>query len=234
MNTVIILAAGKGLRMKAEVNKQYLVLKDKPIIAHTIEAFQNSFLIDEIILVINQNEQELFKNKILTPFSFDKVSMIVGGGVERQHSVYHGLSVIHDKTDIVLIHDGARPLITSDIIERCIEGAKQYGAVSAGVPIKETIKIVAKEGFVQYTPKREDVWVTQTPQAFQVDIIKQAHEFAKKQGLLGTDDAMLVEYMGKKIKMVQGDYENIKITTPEDLIAAEGILNYRRKIQEEN
>jgi 2-C-methyl-D-erythritol 4-phosphate cytidylyltransferase len=133
------------------------------------------------------------------------------------------------ETNIVLIHDGARPLITEQVIQRCIHGAIEHGAVSAGVPIKETIKIMGKDRFVNYTPKREDVWVTQTPQAFRKDIILEAHEAAIEKGILGTDDAMLVENMGQKIKMVEGDYENIKITTPEDLMAAEAILEYRRK-----
>ena len=230
MNSAIILAAGKGSRMKEELNKQYLVLKDRPIIAHTLRVFENCPFIDEIILVINPQEQEICKKRILDRFKYKKITQLVSGGDERQRSVHNGLSALDERSEIVLIHDGARPLVTSKVIERCIQGAKAYGAVSAGVPIKETIKIMTKDRFVQYTPKREDVWITQTPQAFQIDIIKQAHDFAILHEVLGTDDAMLVEHMGKKVKMVDGDYENIKITTPEDLIAAEAILGYKRRI----
>ncbi|MDF2548396.1 MAG: 2-C-methyl-D-erythritol 4-phosphate cytidylyltransferase [Anaerosolibacter sp.] len=229
MNTAIILAAGQGKRMNAASNKQYLILKEKPIIAHTINAFEKCALIDEIILVVHEHEQEFCQKSILEKYKYTKIKGLVKGGKERQESVYNGLKEIGEETNIVLIHDGARPLITEQVIQRCIHGAIEHGAVSAGVPIKETIKIMGKDRFVSYTPKREDVWVTQTPQAFQKDIILKAHEFAIAQEILGTDDAMLVEHMGLKIKMVEGDYENIKITTPEDLIAAEAILNYKRK-----
>ncbi|MFT9494128.1 2-C-methyl-D-erythritol 4-phosphate cytidylyltransferase [Anaerosolibacter sp.] len=229
MNTVIILAAGQGKRMNASSNKQYLILKDRPILAHTISAFEKCPMINQIILVVHEDEQELCKKNILEKYKYTKIKHLVKGGKERQESVYNGLKAIDEKTNIVLIHDGARPLITEQVIVRCIHGAIEYGAVSAGVPIKETIKIMGKDRFVSYTPKREDVWVTQTPQTFQKDTILKAHEFAIAQEIIGTDDAMLVEHMGMKIKMVEGDYENIKITTPEDLIAAEAILNYKRK-----
>ena len=229
MNTAIVLAAGQGKRMNAASNKQYLTLKDKPILAHTMNTFEKCNLIHQIILVIHEDEEEFCKKNILEKYKYKKIKHLVKGGKERQESVYNGLMAIDKETSIVLIHDGARPLITEQVILRCIQGAIEYGAVSAGVPIKETIKIMGRDRFVSYTPKREDVWVTQTPQAFQKDIILKAHEFAIEQEILGTDDAMLVEHMGMKIKMVEGDYENIKITTPEDLIAAEAILNYKRK-----
>ncbi|SHJ89949.1 2-C-methyl-D-erythritol 4-phosphate cytidylyltransferase [Paramaledivibacter caminithermalis] len=229
MNTAIILAAGKGTRMKAQLNKQYLLLKGKPIIIHTLEVFERSPLIDEIILVINKNDVELCKKNVLKKYRLRKVTKIINGGKERQASVLNGLSQINPKSQIVLIHDGARPLVTEEIIKSCIEGAKEYGAVSAGVPIKDTVKIIKEDGFVNFTPKRKDVWITQTPQAFKTEIIKNAHRFAATEDILGTDDAMLVEQMGVKVKMVVGDYENLKITTPEDLITAEAILNYKRR-----
>ncbi|MCG8482297.1 MAG: 2-C-methyl-D-erythritol 4-phosphate cytidylyltransferase [Clostridia bacterium] len=229
MNTAIILAAGKGTRMKRDMNKQYLMLKDKPIMAQTIDVFEKCLLIDEIILVINENERGFCQRIILEKYKFKKIAKVIGGGDERQRSVYNGLSAINKDTEIVIIHDGARPLVTSRIIEKCLKGAMAYGAVSAGVPIKETIKIMTKDKFVDYTPDREDVWITQTPQAFKTETIRAAHLLAIDQKILGTDDAMLVEHMGVKVKMLEGDYENIKITTPEDLIAAEAILNYKRK-----
>ncbi|WP_432667367.1 2-C-methyl-D-erythritol 4-phosphate cytidylyltransferase [Wukongibacter baidiensis] len=228
MNTAIILAAGRGTRMKAEMNKQYLLLKGSPIIAHTISVFEKSPLIDEIILVINENDVDVCKKNILKKYNFKKVKKVIIGGKERQRSVYNGILEADEKSEILLIHDGARPIVSEQIIERCIKGAKEYGAVSAGVPIKETIKIMKADRFVDFTPKRENVWITQTPQAFKTDIIKKAHEMAIEEDILGTDDAMLIEHMGKKVKMVEGDYENIKITTPEDLITVEAILSHKR------
>lgn len=228
MNTAIILAAGKGSRMKASLNKQYLILKEKPILAHTIDVFEKSPLIDEIILVVSEHEHKLCREKIIERYNYKKVKKLVSGGKERQNSVLKGIEAVNKDTQIVLVHDGARPLITKEIIKDCVVSAKKYGAASAGVPIKETIKIMGKGKFVKYTPKREDVWVTQTPQAFFIDVIKKAHKFAIEQDVLGTDDAMLVEHMGADVKMVEGNYENIKITTPDDLITAEAILNHKK------
>ncbi|WP_432404606.1 2-C-methyl-D-erythritol 4-phosphate cytidylyltransferase [Wukongibacter sp. M2B1] len=228
MNTAIILAAGRGTRMKAEMNKQYLLLKGRPIIAHTIDVFEKSPLIDEIILVINKNDIEVCKKNILEKYKFKKVKKVIIGGKERQRSVYNGILAVNEEAEIILIHDGARPIVSEQIIERCTNGAKEHGAVSAGVPIKETIKIMKADRFVDFTPKRENVWITQTPQAFKTETIKKAHEIAIEENILGTDDAMLIEYMGEKVKMVEGDYENIKITTPEDLMTVEAILSHKR------
>ncbi len=231
MNSAIILGAGKGTRMKANMNKQFLLLKNTPLISHTLKTFDNNSDIDEIIFVINPAEEELIKEKILYKYNFNKTIRVVRGGKERQESVFNGLLAIDKTAEVVLIHDGARPLVTDQIIHRCIVEAKKYGAVVAGVPAKDTIKIVDKNNFVQNTPKRETLWITQTPQAFSTDIIKAAHEKSKQENILGTDDAMLVEKMGRKVKMVMGDYENIKITTPEDLVMAETILNIRENLE---
>ncbi len=228
MNTAVILSAGKGTRMKTDFNKQYLMLKDKPIMAQTIDVFEKSPLIDQIILVVNESEKAFCQKVVIDRYKFKKIARIVNGGPERQNSVFNGLSALEKETTIVLIHDGARPLVTQKVIERCVKGALEFGAVSAGVPIKETIKITTKDKFVSYTPKREEVWITQTPQAFRKEIITKAHQFAMDQNVFGTDDAMLVEHMGIKVRMVEGDYENLKITTPDDLIAAEAILNHKR------
>lgn len=225
MNTAIILAAGKGTRMKKNINKQYLMLKDEPMIVKTIDVLETTPLIDEIIIVINKEEKEYFKKFILNQYTFKKISQVVDGGSQRQESVYNALLVVEEKTNIVLIHDGARPFVTHEMIERCIHGALEFDAASTGVPIKETIKIITKNQIVKDTPNRENIWVTQTPQAFKLDVIKSAHQYAIEQKITGTDDAMLVEQMGKKVKMVKGDYQNLKITTPEDLIIAETILN---------
>lgn len=230
MNTAIILAAGKSSRMKSHINKQYIEILGKPILVYTLDVFESNELIDEIIVVVSKEEYEFFKAKVLAKFEYKKVSKIIIGGNERQQSVYNALSEISPKSNIVLIHDGARPFITNDIVNSCIEATKQYKAVSTGMPSKDTIKILDSCGFVSHTPKRQDVWITQTPQSFEINTIKKAHEYASKLKLTATDDAMLVEIMGEKVKMIEGSYENIKITTPEDLITANGILKHRNNI----
>lgn len=216
--------------MNAHMNKQYLLLKNKPILAHSIEVFQNSSLIHEIIVVINEEEEAECRTNIVEKYGYSKVKKLVPGGSERQFSVYNGLKHVSDECDIVLVHDGARPLVTAEIIERCITGVRDYGAVSCGVPIKETIKIVDENHNVKVTPRRDNVWVTQTPQAFRRDILLKAHTNALEEKTVCTDDAMLVEQLGINVRMIEGDYENIKITTLDDLIMAEAILNYNRKL----
>ena len=229
MNTAIILAAGRGTRMNSSMNKQYLVLKNKPILAHSIEIFQKCDLIDEIIVVANKDEEASCRTNVIEKYGYSKVKKLVSGGDERQFSVYNGLMQVDAKCDIVLVHDGARPLLTSVIIERCIDGVERYGAVSCGVPIKETIKIVDENHNVRVTPKRDSIWITQTPQAFKLDTLIKAHLRAIEEEIVCTDDAMLVEQLGINVRMIEGDYENIKITTPDDLIIAEAILNYKRR-----
>lgn len=224
MNTAIVLAAGKGARMKAGMNKQFLKLNGKPLLAHTLEVFQSCKAIDNIILVAGKEELQLCREGIIDDYGFDKVDKLVAGGSERQQSVYNGIAQLSENCEVVVIHDGARPVIKEDIIERCIEGARAFGAVSAGMPAKETIKLLDSEGFVECTPRRERVWITQTPQAFRRDIIRKAHENAVQHGITGTDDAYLVEALGIKVKMIECSYENIKITTPEDIALAEIIM----------
>jgi 2-C-methyl-D-erythritol 4-phosphate cytidylyltransferase len=216
--------------MNAGMNKQYLALKNKPILAHSIEVFQKCDLIDEIIVVANKDEESSCMVNVIEKYGYSKVKKLVTGGAERQNSVYNGLMHVSGKCDIVLVHDGARPLVTSAVIERCIDGVRNYSAVSCGVPIKETIKIVDAQCNVKVTPKRESIWITQTPQAFKRDILVRAHTNAIEEKIICTDDAMLIEQLGINVRMVEGDYENIKITTPDDLIIAECILNYKRRL----
>lgn len=218
------MAAGKGSRMKANINKQFLMLRDKPIIAYTILAFEKCEAIDEIIVVTAPEELEYFEINILGSYSFKKVKKLIPGGTERQQSAYNGIKAASTESDIILIHDGARPFVKSETIINCIEQAKLYGAVSAGMPCKDTVKLVDEQGMVLSTPDREKVWLTQTPQVFKKSIITYAHEYAQKKGVIGTDDAMLAELTGHRVKMVAASYENIKITTPEDIAIAKVLL----------
>lgn len=210
--------------MKAEVSKQFLMLQNKPVIAHTLTAFEECSEIDEIIVVVASDELEYFKTNILDKYNFSKVKSIIEGGLERQQSSNNGIKAVSQDCEIVLIHDGARPFVSQQIIIDCINEAKECGAVSAGMPSKDTIKVVDQNNIVTSTPTRDRVWQTQTPQAFRQGLIKEAHEIAEQKGINATDDAMLVEMLGYPVKMVMGSYENIKMTTPEDLFLGEQLI----------
>lgn len=228
MNSAIILAAGRGSRMGLKINKQYLNLKGKPILRHTLDVFFASPYIDEIILVINANDKEICDKIVLDKIEAIKPFRIVFGGKERQDSVGNGLDALSSDSNLVLIHDGARPFITLYDIEKLIIALEKYDAVTLGVPVKETIKVLDEKGFVKGTPPRDNIWITQTPQGFKRELIRQAHEDNKNSISLATDDSMLVENLGYKVKMIEGSYKNIKITTREDLILAESILEQDR------
>ncbi|WP_373482486.1 2-C-methyl-D-erythritol 4-phosphate cytidylyltransferase [Acetobacterium sp.] len=223
LTSVIIPAAGLGRRMNASVSKQYLQLNGKPILAHTLDAFENCSMIDEIVLVINSEELDLCQNQVIGAYPYTKVKLVAGGNT-RQESVYAGLQAVNSKTRIVLIHDGARPLIRESVIRRCIEETIKHRATVVGVAAKNTIKVINEDGFVEHTPDRNYLVEIQTPQTFDYDLIKEAHNKARESGVVGTDDAFLVEWLKIKVKIVVGDYTNIKITTPEDLTIAESII----------
>ncbi len=226
--SVVIVSAGSGTRMNMEKNKMFIDICGKPLLARTIQVFQDSDHIDEIILVTGSSDIVFCKQHIIDMYELDKVKKIVAGGKERQNSVYNGLCQVYDKSSVVLIHDGARPFINDEIIKSCIDGALLYGAVGVGVPVKDTIKISDDEAFVLDTPDRKRLWAIQTPQSFKYDVILNAHKKAMDDGFLGTDDAVLVERMGYRMKLIMGSYYNIKITTVEDLAfanAISGIIN---------
>lgn len=215
--TAIVLAAGQGKRMNSKVAKQYLLLKNKPVLYYSLKSFEESD-VDEIILVVGQGEIEYVREHIIQFYQFKKVINIVEGGKERYHSVYNGLNAI-SKTSYVLIHDGARPFVTNDIIDRVIESVIKSRACIVGMPVKDTIKIADKDGLVLETPSRENLWMIQTPQAFEFDLIKKAYDIIMKEdNIQVTDDAMVLERsLNYPIKLIEGSYQNIKITTPEDI-----------------
>ena len=228
-NYAIILAAGKGTRMNQEINKMYLPLKGKPIIAHTLEAFYSSALIRGIVLVVSPGEEDIIKDQVLNIYPPRKAVKIVEGGAERQHSVYNGLKSLPEDTEIVAIHDGARPLITTEVIQRSFEVARQWGGAVAGMPVKDTIKKVDSHGKVKETPDRSSLWLVQTPQTFRYPLIMEAHNKAKEDNFLATDDSTLVERLDKDVYMIEGGYDNLKVTTPEDIAIAEEILTTRER-----
>lgn len=223
-NCVIIVAAGSGKRMKSAIAKQYIELKGRTILSYTIETFNDSENIDEIILVTSKDAVDYVKEEIVGKYGYKKVKAVVEGGSERQDSVYNGLKAVSNDTDIVLIHDGVRPFVADKYIAELESAAMEFGGCVLGAPVKDTIKVCDKEGYITDTPIRETLWLAQTPQCFKYDIIMKAYEKAEEDGFRGTDDSMLAERIGVRIKMVKGDYENIKITTPEDLYMGEVIL----------
>ncbi|MBE5877758.1 MAG: 2-C-methyl-D-erythritol 4-phosphate cytidylyltransferase [Lachnospiraceae bacterium] len=229
--TAIVLAAGQGKRMQSKVQKQYLLLAGKPVLYYSLKAFQDSF-IDNIILVVGKGEEEYCRKEIVEKYGFSKISDIVEGGRERYHSVANGVKAISEPTDYVFVHDGARPFITTEILERALEQVMLTDACVVGMPVKDTVKISDEDGFVEMTPPRARVWQVQTPQVFSYQVIAAAYnklieqeQQLVEQGVFVTDDAMVVEYFEKKkVKLVEGSYQNIKITTPEDLNVAESFL----------
>lgn len=222
--TAIVLAAGAGKRMQSAVRKQYLMIEGKPVLYYALNAFEQS-KISDIILVVGAGEIEYCRKEILEKYGIQKVKAIVEGGRERYHSVYEGLKAASG-TDYVLIHDGARPFVTQEIIQRSMEAATQYGACVVGMPVKDTIKIIGEDGFAETTPERSRLWQIQTPQTFSYPLILDAYEKVLMQDDTSiTDDAMVLERAsGQRVKVIEGSYQNIKITTPEDIFLAEAYL----------
>ena len=224
-NTAIVLAAGQGKRMHTKIQKQFLEIRGYPVLYYSLRCFQESPLIEDIILVTGEDSVFYCEKEIVEKYGFTKVAKVIPGGKERYDSVYQGLLACKN-SDYVLIHDGARPFITEEILERGLEGAKETGACAVGMPSKDTVKIADESGFIAETPDRSRVWLIQTPQIFQYKLIRNAHESIRTRDMSNvTDDAMVVEQeTGVKVCLAEGSYQNIKITTPEDLEIAEMFL----------
>lgn len=230
----VVLAAGSGKRMNAGVKKQYMEIAGRPVLYYSLKAFEESF-IDEIVLVVSQDEIEQVQESYVNQYGFRKILRIVAGGKERYHSVACGLQAVRQDCDFVFIHDSARPMLTQEILQRAYRAVQEEEACVVGVPSKDTVKIADEQGYVSVTPNRSLVWNVQTPQVFSYPLVYSAYEelLQKEQELLAagvqiTDDAMVVEYLARhKVKLVEGSYENIKITTPEDVQIAERYLQSR-------
>ena len=226
-NTAIVLAAGQGKRMHSKVQKQFLEIQGYPVLYYSLHCFQESPLIQDIILVTGEEMISYCEQEIVKKYGFSKVRKVTAGGKERYDSVYAGLLCCQD-TDYVYIHDGARPFITEEMVQRGYEAVKRTNACVMGMPSKDTVKLADSSGYIKETPDRKIVWNIQTPQIFSYDLIRGAYESIRKKDMTGvTDDAMVVEQeTGTKILLVEGSYQNIKITTPEDLAIAEAFLRY--------
>ena len=233
-NTAVVLSAGKGKRMQSKIHKQYLLIDNKPVIYYSLKVFEDSF-IDSVVLVVGKDEEEYCRKEIIEKYGFKKVKAIVQGGKERYHSVCNGINAICWDCDYVFIHDGARPFVTQEILERAYEQVAKDNACVVGMPSKDTVKIADNDGYVSTTPQRARVWTVQTPQVFSASLICYAYEELGRRekelldrGIQITDDAMVVEEIcGRKVRLTEGSYENMKLTTPEDLEIAETFL--RRK-----
>ena len=226
MRTIAIIpAAGFGVRMKAEIPKQFLKLDGKPILAVTLEKFNNCSLVDGIILVVPADDTEFCISEVVEKYRLNKVSKVTAGGKRRQDSVRAGIKAIEGDCDCVLIHDGVRPFVSIETINNSIDAIKDERAVITAVPAKDTVKKVGNEGYVFKTYDRKLLWLVQTPQIFRYDDIYNAHMKAEAEGWDEvTDDAMLMEKLGISVKVIQGSEDNIKVTTPHDLEYAEFLL----------
>ena len=227
MVTAVFPAAGQGRRMNVGINKVFLDLVGKPILVHTLQRFSRSKYINHLVVVVAAEEISFIRKLLkavpgLTPYQ------VVAGGSERQYSIANGLAVVPKESEIVLVHDAARPLTSVETIDRVVEGAREIGGAIAAVPEKNTVKIVAEDGIVKETPPRKTLWEVQTPQGFRKDILLEAYRKAEEDGFLGTDDSSLVERLGVPVKVVESDYRNIKVTTPEDMLIAEAFLQKDR------
>lgn len=223
--TAVVLAAGRGKRMGTDVPKQYLKIRGHEILYYSLKAFEES-VVDEVVLVTGEQDIEYCQKEIVEKYGFEKVAKIIPGGAERYDSVYAGL-LAADDCSYVLIHDGARPLVTPEIIAKVLEGAMAYDSCTTGMPVKDTIKVVDEDNMAVDTPERGALWTIHTPQGFSYPVILEAHR-KFRQGdyrIPVTDDTMLAEiFLRKRAKLVEGSYQNIKVTTPEDIDAAEAFL----------
>lgn len=224
----IVLSAGSGRRMHSSIQKQYMDLEGKPVLYYSLQAFQQS-QIDEIILVTGKEDMEYCREQIVEKYDLNKVKKIVPGGAERYDSVFYGLKAA-EQADYVLIHDGARPMVDEKIIADSMEAVKEYEACVVGVPVKDTIKVIDEDNYAVTTPNRNTLWQVQTPQSFSYSLVYEAYKKVMEEKVPGiTDDAMVVEYATtKRVKLIEGSYENLKITTPEDLEIASIFVKKRK------
>ncbi|MEH7072338.1 2-C-methyl-D-erythritol 4-phosphate cytidylyltransferase [Neobacillus drentensis] len=225
---VILPAAGQGKRMGAGKNKLLLELNGVPVLIHTLRVFEQDKACSKIIVALHPQDEKEFKD-LLIKFHVTKAIHFVPGGKERQDSIYNALKTV-ETVGVILVHDAARPFICKEHIDRLTQMAEETGAAILGVPVKDTIKKV-QDGTVVETVERSSLWAVQTPQAFRISLLMEAYQRAEIDHYLGTDDASLVERLGYPVTMVEGDYDNIKLTTPEDLYFAEAILEKRKHLE---
>jgi 2-C-methyl-D-erythritol 4-phosphate cytidylyltransferase len=227
----VVPAAGKGLRMGGAVPKQFLSLGGEPIVVHSLRALQAAACIHDIILAVPSADLDYCRNDLVVRYGFSKVTKVVPGGKERQDSVRLGLEHVPEETEIVLVHDAVRPFVTVAMIEAVVAAARQHGGAIIALPMRDTVKQVGSDHLIQRTVDRQPLWLAQTPQAFRMDWLREAHRKAKVEGVSATDDAFLFEWMGHPVMVVEGSGENIKVTRPEDMVIGEAILASRAAVR---
>ena len=234
--TAVLLAAGQGLRMGGNTRKQYLKLEGRPLFTYSLEKMDQCGFISDVVITVPAGDEEFCREMVDDSGFGGKVRKMVSGGGERYFSVHNGLQAVDWPCDYVFIHDSARPFIEEEAMERLYDEVRIHKACIAGMPSKDTVKIADSEGFVKETPDRRNVWIIQTPQVFEFELIKKAYEKLvescdelRRRGVIITDDAMVVEYLtGCKVKLVEASYRNIKVTTPEDIVTAAGFLKEKQ------
>jgi len=223
--SAIIASAGAGKRLPAFIEKPYIIVGDKPILAHTLLAFEKFNAVNEVVVVVSEASKDYFQKEIVDRYKLEKVKKVVGGGQTRSGSVYNGLKQVNEKNEIIMIHDGVRPFVSELMVNESVEAVLNYGAAVVAVPVVSTVKKVSEEMFVEQTLNRRALMLIQTPQTFKRELILKAYERIEKEDLKVTDDAALLELMNYPVKVIMGSYNNIKITTPEDLILARAVLD---------
>ncbi|MBI5186088.1 MAG: 2-C-methyl-D-erythritol 4-phosphate cytidylyltransferase [Nitrospinae bacterium] len=228
--TALIPSAGSGLRMGGDTRKQYIHIHEKPITAHTLQRFQGLSEISQIILIVPVEDIPFCEREIVSRYNISKAVKVIAGGRERQDSVYNGIRALDGDEDIVIVHDGVRPFATAEMIRESIRAASESGAAIVAIPAKDTIKSISSDGLVEKTVDRAKLWQVQTPQTFRRELLEEAYKKAMSEKFYGTDDSSLVERIDGRVMVVQGSEFNIKITTPRDLILAEGIIRHFDKL----
>ena len=223
----VVPAGGHGARMGNGTPKQFLQLGDVPLLIHALRVFESSRTIAEIVVVVPHDAVTSCRDDLLPQFAFSKISTVIAGGARRQDSVWNGLQAVDERTKIVVVHDAVRPFVTGAMVEEVVGSAKTHGAAIVAIPLHDTVKQVAPEGMIDATLDRQRLWAAQTPQAFDVELLREAHRSSREDGVEATDDAFLVERIGRRVSIVNGSPDNIKVTRPEDLVLGEAILAAR-------
>ena len=224
----VVLAGGRGVRMGSRTPKQFLQLAGVPLLVHSLRVFEASQTIGEIILVVPETEMTACQNELVPAFGLSKVSRVVSGGARRQDSVWNGLQAVDGRTAVVVIHDAVRPFVTEAMVQAVVDRARSHGAALVGIPLRDTIKRVGTDGMIETTLDRQRLWSAQTPQAFNVELLREAHQSGQRAEADVTDDACLVERLGHPVSIVPGTADNMKMTRPEDLLIGEAIVAAKR------
>ncbi len=221
----VVPAGGRGVRMGHDVPKQFLQFGDVPLLVHALRVLESSPAIDMIVMVVPKDDVSYCQDELVPRFALSKVTHVVSGGARRQDSVWNGLQAVDARAGIVLVHDAVRPFVTGAMVRDVVDRARIHGAAAVAVPVRDTVKRVAPDGMIETTIDRQSLWLAQTPQAFKIEVLRDAHRLSRQRNVEATDDAFLVEQLGHAVSIVQGNADNVKMTRPEDLAVGEAMLS---------